>query len=64
MPEGTENELACMNKVIDRYMSGRIKALVLSKGEFSYEIFDDERSRFVRELRDVSEELIVCIVGS
>lgn len=64
MPEGTESELKCLNNLIDRYMSGRIKALVMSRGGYSYEIFNDERSRFVRELRDVSDELIECIVGA
>lgn len=63
MPEGTVGELNCMNKIIGKYMSGRIKALVLSKGEYSLGIFTDEKDRFVRELRDVSEELIECIVA-
>lgn len=63
MPEGNEGELNCLNNLIDDYMRGRIKALVLSSGFFSYEIFTEEKNNFVKELKDVSEKLIECIVG-
>ena len=61
MPEGSEGELKCMNNVIDRYMSGRIKALAISKGGYSLDVFHDEKNRFAKELREVSDDLIECI---
>jgi len=61
MPTGTDGELKCMNNVIDKYMSGRIKALALSKSGYSLDVFNDEKNRFVKELREVSDDLIECI---
>ncbi|CAG9811027.1 unnamed protein product [Chironomus riparius] len=61
MPAGTEGELKCMDNSIEKYMNGRIKAFALSKGGYSLDIFYDEKNRFVKELREVSDDLIECI---
>jgi hypothetical protein len=63
MPNGTPAELQCLNNSIDKYMSGRMKGMVMAGGEYSLEIFESERVMFVRELREVSDDLIECLVG-
>lgn len=62
MPNASAGELQCLTKNIDLYMSGRFKAMIMTREEFSAEIFNDERERFIKELRQVSEELIECLV--
>lgn len=62
MPNGTDEERQCLLNSIDKYMSGRFKAKILAQGHFSIEIFNEERDRFVRELREVSDDLIKCLV--
>lgn len=62
MPDGTAEERQCLMNSIDKYVSGRFKAKILARGQFSIEIFNDEKERFVRELREVSDEMIKCLV--
>lgn len=64
MPEGTEIEIACLKNNLKEYMSARFKSQILSLKEYAVEVINDEKQRFVRELRDVSEKLISCIVES
>lgn len=63
MPNGTPEELQCLDSSIDKYMESRFKAKVLSHGHFESEIIEAERATFVRELREVSEELITCLTA-
>ncbi|KAG5666451.1 hypothetical protein PVAND_014479 [Polypedilum vanderplanki] len=62
MPYGTPSEIQCLKNSIDMYMSARFKAQILAAGDYSVEIINDEKQRFARELREVSEELIECLV--
>jgi hypothetical protein len=63
MPEGNEKEIGCMKVNIDKYMLARIKAKVMTLREVSIDVFNVEKGRFVSELREVSDELINCIVN-